>query len=110
MSTTPPLHNRLVHSVRLEVPNHVTDGAGGFETSWVLLKQVFAEVVPAGSSSVSGGVHVQPTLARYRLTLYPDAAISLPLRVIWKNRALKVNSIEDHHDHIVLQAETEISQ
>jgi head-tail adaptor len=110
MSVHHTLHNRLMHSVRLETPSLTSDNAGGFTTQWVLLKRVFAEMIPQGQASYSGGAHVQPTISRYRITLYPDPVIALPLRVIWKDNALHVTHIEDHHTHLVLQAETELSQ
>ena len=105
-----PLHNRLVQSIRLEMPNYVSDDMGGFTTQWVLLKQVFAEVIATGAAGGSAGAHPRPTYARYSMTIYPDALITLPLRVVWKGLIMEVSSIEDHHNHMVLQAETEISQ
>lgn len=110
MSIDATLHNRLVHSVRLETPTVVSDQTGGFETQWAPLKTVFAEITPAGQASTSGGTHPSPLYAQYRLILRADSAIALPLRAIWKNQVLHVTYIEDYQSYLVLHAEMEIAQ
>lgn len=110
MSIDLTLHNRLVHSVQLETPTVTSDQTGGFETVWAPLKTVFAEIIPQGQGGRSGGTHPSPLYAQYRLTLRADAAITLPLRAIWKNQVLHVTYIEDYQSYLVLHAEMEIAQ
>lgn len=68
------LNRRLV----LETPTRVSDGAGGFTTTWVQEGVLWGEVVPGAGSEVAG-VEVSLSKVPYRITLR-GAAVGSPAR------------------------------
>jgi SPP1 family predicted phage head-tail adaptor len=102
------LINRLNKRVRIEYPLAQPDGLGGKITSWQILTECFAEVVDDGSFQSQTGAQKAAIRGRFRVTIYPNMAITHLMRVVWQGKILQIHHSELYVTHMVLICEEEV--
>jgi head-tail adaptor len=102
------LVNILNERVRIETPVATSDGQGGDDVSWETLTECFASVQRDGQFRPLTDRHRAVDRARYRITLYPNAAITNQMRVVWQQKNLPIHHTELYATHMVLVCEEEI--
>jgi head-tail adaptor len=102
------LPDRLTERIRIESPTAISDTQGGRNVTWQLFTECFAEVRIDGQFRASRTAHMDITNLRYRITIYPNAAITQAMRVVWKTKYLTLHHSEIYPTHMVLVCEEEI--
>lgn len=102
------LPDRLTERIRIESPITTSDMQGGRVVTWQLFAECFAEVRVDGQFRSSATAHMHTANLRYRITIYPNAAITHAMRVVWKTKQLMLHHSEIYPTYMVLVCEEEI--
>ncbi|MEM9844773.1 MAG: head-tail adaptor protein [Pseudomonadota bacterium] len=90
---------RLTRPLQLEEAQRVPDGAGGFDTSWVVLGTLWADVqLRSGREAEGETVNLSSTRYRIFVRAAPDGAPSRPIagqRFRNGERVFKINAVAE---------------
>jgi len=84
----------LRHKVSLEQKSQVSDGAGGFETSWESVASLWAGIDKLRSSERFAGGQVTAD-ATHKFTLRYHSGIRTDMRFNWNGRLFNIRVIND---------------
>ena len=86
--------SRLGERVTIEQRQHVADGLGGQQVSWVAMTTSFAEVVAMPASVRERSIADQvKAVAGYRVRMRVRDDVDASMRLQWKGRTLHIHSL-----------------
>lgn len=96
------LTSRLRHKVVVEEKNRTPDEAGGYETEWVELMSVWAEIFHKSSAEKYLGGQLAPNAALvFRVRFH--AGITTDMRLRYDNRIFAITALSDvREEHKIL--------
>lgn len=98
----------LDQRVSIDRPHRVSDGAGGFEVQWQVVRQVWAHVRPLSGRERNANDRVEAT-ANYLIVMRNRDDVDETMTIVWRGRRLNIRFVKrEGHRPMLMELEAEM--